>query len=558
MTTNISPFEYYAETFTEKERQVLLPYFTNLDGPVFALTNLPEVVKGALFARYSRSPLSLRRLFLDEFVSNPELGIQLISTALPSDSSQAHIKHAETLYRRIFSDYGDDSVAQLGGAHLACEQASNLLTKVLEWGRLASYLEQSTRYIRYDQRLGSRWRYYVPPEVEASPWLGEYHSVMDVLFNTYSRLATALTDRFTTIYPRGQDSEGVWRATLRAKACDIARGLLPVATMSNVGINASGQSYESMILRMRSLPLAEARNYADLMLLELRKVIPAFMARVDVPDKGIAATAYFANTRKAIESLVSNLDLPLVQNNQEFSVELVSWDSDGEDKVIADALYPSSGCSAVELRQIVNHLSVPEKKRILTTYVGDRRNRRHKPGRAFEGANYHFEVVCDYANFRDLQRHRMLTIDWQRLTPNHGYTTPAIIQDVGAENEWACAISSANELYQHLTESVGPDAAQYVLPFSSRIRFHMRMNAREAMHFIELRTGRGGHTQYRQVCQQMVQLIHDVAGHKAIAEAMVFADMVPDYELARLEGERRAESKRLELGAGCDSSDINR
>ena len=150
---------YAPETFTDTEADRLRPYFTNLDGPVFALTNLPEVVKGALFARYSRSDKSLRRLFLDEFVGDLDLTGDLTVDATVG------LKRAEDLYERVFFEYGDDSVAQLGGVHLACEQASNLLTKILEWGRLMAYLEQSTRYIPYDSRLQGRYRYLRPSQV---------------------------------------------------------------------------------------------------------------------------------------------------------------------------------------------------------------------------------------------------------------------------------------------------------------------------------------------------------------------------------------------------------
>jgi len=143
---------YVPEEFTAAESEVLRRYFTNLDQPVFALVNLPEVVKGALFARYSRSPKSLRRLFLDEFLGDLD-----VSGDVTFDATVG-VDRAESLYEKVFFDYGDDSVAQLGGVHLACEQASNVLTKILEWGRLMSYLEQSTRYIAYDERLGGRRR----------------------------------------------------------------------------------------------------------------------------------------------------------------------------------------------------------------------------------------------------------------------------------------------------------------------------------------------------------------------------------------------------------------
>src|SRR4029077_13506994 len=188
VATIANPMLYAPETFTEAEAATLRPYFTNLDGPVFALTNLPEVVKGALFARYSRSDKSLRRLFLDEFVGDLDLSGDLTVDATVG------LKRAEDLYARVFLEYGDDSVAQLGGVHLACEQASNLLTKVLEWGRLMAYLEQSTRYIPYDSRLGGRYRYHRPPEVLESKLGARYVEQIDELFRTYSELLPTLLD----------------------------------------------------------------------------------------------------------------------------------------------------------------------------------------------------------------------------------------------------------------------------------------------------------------------------------------------------------------------------
>ena len=195
---------YHQEEFTAEEQAVLSRFFTNLDLPVFGLINLPEVVKGALFARYSRSAKSLRRLFLDEFVADPESGIDTMARGLDDDPLVATRK-AEQLYQRVFFDYGDDSVAQLGGAHLACEQASNLLTKVLEWGRLAAYLEQSTRYIRYDARLGDRYRYFVPPEITNSSHADRYLSHMEQVFDTYSTMVARTTAHFEELHPRGED-----------------------------------------------------------------------------------------------------------------------------------------------------------------------------------------------------------------------------------------------------------------------------------------------------------------------------------------------------------------
>ena len=263
------------ETFTAEERAALAPHFTNLDGPVFALVNLPEVVKGALFARYSRSAKSLRRLFLDEFREGAGSG---------APAAAVGTTRADALYERVLSDYGDDSVAQLGGVHLACEGASNLLTKVLEWGRLMAYLEQSTRYVPYTDRPGGRWKYHVPAELDGHALRARYVETLDRAFETYARWIPPLQEHWAARVPReAEQAEGPWRMTVRAKALDSLRGLLPAATRSNVGIFGTAQGYEALLLRMRAHPLREVRDYAELMLAELRKVIPAFLTRAGAP-----------------------------------------------------------------------------------------------------------------------------------------------------------------------------------------------------------------------------------------------------------------------------------
>lgn len=520
-------------------------FFTNLDGPVYAITNLPEVVKGALFARYSRSPKSVRRLFLDEFYNAPEVGIGAIADELGEADPLVSLDRAEGLYERVFSEYGDDSVAQLGGAHLAVEQASNLLTKVLEWGRLGAYLEQSTRYIFYDQKLGDRYRYTVPAEIAASRHNGTYRDLMDWLFDAYSSLIERLVTYYEALYPKQEgDSNFIWKSTIRAKACDDLRGLLPAATQSNVGIFATGQSYEMMLMRMRSHPLAEAREFADLMLTELRKVIPAFMKRVDVPDRGDVWSEYMGNVASRMFDIAADLDAVPEERPE---VTLVEWDPDAELKIAAAALYPYTDLPDDQILDLVREMPETERAGIIRSYVGDRKNRRHKPGRGMERSGYRFDILCDYGIFRDLQRHRMLTIDWQRLGPNHGFVTPPSIRDVEATAVWEEAMQRTADLHGVLADEIGLDAAQYVMPFAYRIRFFFQLNVREAFHLLELRTVPGGHPDYRRVCQTMHDLIRDRARHHLLADAMEYVDH-DDYNLARLEGERRAAAKRAALG----------
>ena len=534
---------YAAEQFTPEEEVVLRRYFTNLDQPVFALVNLPEVVKGALFARYSRSAKSLRRLFLDEFVG--ELDVSGDATI----DATVGLARAEELYDRVFMEYGDDSVAQLGGVHLACEQASNLLTKVLEWGRLMAYLEQSTRYIAYDTRVEGRYRYWRDPEVMASPLGLRYVGELDRMFDTYAQLLPVMQSWFAVAHPKAEgDSDFVHRQAVKAKALDAVRGVLPAAAQSNVGIYGTGQAFEQLLLRMRANPLPEARAYADLMLEELRKVIPSFLKRVDLPDRGGAWSAYLETNRKAMEHIAAELLGDATSTLDEgaagsSAVTLVDWDPDGEDKVVAAMLYPYTHLPETVVLERVRAMSTDEKVAVVRAYCGSRSNRRHKPGRALERVGYRFDVVSDYGAFRDLQRHRMLTIEWQSLTPGHGYVLPASVVDAGGAAAFESAMERSALLYGALQEAIGELQASYAVSLAYRIRYVMHMNARAAMHLIELRTGPQGHPEYRYVAQEMHRQIADVAGHRAIAELMSYADH-GTYDLERLDAERRAESRR--------------
>jgi thymidylate synthase ThyX len=527
---------FVSETFTPEEREILGRHFTNLDGPVFALTNLPEVVKGALFARYSRTPKSLRRLFLDEFAE--EIGPE-------GELTHAGEARAEKLYDRVFVEYGDDSVAQLGAVHLACEQASQLLCKALEWGRLAAYLEQSTRYMRYDDRPGGSWRATVPPEVEGSPLEPRFRAFLDTVFEAYGQMYEPMETYFRQRFPQDpSDSDFVYRSTITAKTCDTLRLLLPAATRSNLGIFATGQSYEQLVMRLAAHPLEEMRAYGELMLTELRKVIPAFLKRVDVEERGVAWTRYWREMREQVEELAAKT-LAGVQAEPAPEVALTDHDPDGELKVVAAALYAASELPDDQLLAIARELTPEQRTEILGATAGERTNRRHKPGRAWERTGYRFDVCCDFGAFRDLQRHRTLTIEWQRLTTASGHETPEEIDDAGLRAGWDRVMTASADMERELLDAGLVDAAQYAVAMAYRIRFVMQMNAREAMHLIELRSQPQGHPTYRRVARSMHRLIAEV--HPAIAQAFTHLS-TDDVELERLAAERRTEAKRQPLG----------
>ncbi len=506
-------------------------FFTNLDGPVFALVGLPEAVKGALFARYSRSRKSLRRLFLDEFYRGEEL----------PGAAEVGARRASELYERVFVEFGDDSVAQLGGAHLAVEQASNVLTKLIERGRLAAYLEQSTRYVPYDDRPGGRFRYYREPEVMASPYGRGYEATLDAAFETYAAALHRMLDHLRRAFPKeAGDPDRAYQQTIRAKACDLLRGLLPAATVSNLGIFASGQAYEAMLLRLRASPLAEARETAGRMQAELEKVIPAFLRRLGQPERGGAWARYLAETRQqfaraAREALAGERPEPRPE------VTLVDFDPEGEEKIVAAALYEASDLPEDQILRRVRQMPVEKRLAVLRAYAGDRRNRRHKPGRALERVAYRFDVLSDYGAFRDLQRHRLLTIEWQELTPRHGYEVPGEVEEAGLGAPFRAAVERCAELWERIRPDL-PLQAQYVVPMACRIRYAMQMNAREAMHVIELRSSPQGHPVYRRIVQEMHRQIADVAGHRAVAEMMRYVES-GEVDLGRLESERRLDRK---------------
>jgi thymidylate synthase ThyX len=297
---------------------------------------------------------------------------------------------------------------------------------------------------------------------------------------------------------------------------------------------------------MRAHPLPEARSYADLMLTELRKVIPSFLKRVDITDRGVAASAYLATTRTAMEDVAERL-LPGADGTGDDAgpaVTLVDFDPDAEVKLVTSMLYPYVHAPEVEIERRVRAMGVEDRLAVVRAYVGERSNRRHRPGRAFERPTYRFDVLADYGAFRDLQRHRMLTVEWQPLSPRHGFTRPEAIDEAGLSDRFDEVMERSAALHDTLLDRF-PAQAAYAVALAYRVRFSLQLNAREAMHLIELRTTPQGHPAYRTVAQQMHTLIAEQAGHHAVAAAMRFADHSPEPTLERLESERRAELRRL-------------
>jgi thymidylate synthase ThyX len=518
------------ESFTDEERERLAPHFTNLDRPVFGLVNLPETVKGALFARYSRYPGTLRRLFLEEFADSvPEV---------PAIEG-AEGERAAQLYERIFIGYGDDSVAQLGGAHLACEWTSNLLTKLLQRPRLAAYLEQSTRYIAYGATLdGFGYRYH--RDARFGP---AYERAMDELFETYARLLEGVTEWTAERFPASPDeSPGAHRRAVRAKALDLVRGLLPAASLSHVGIYASGQTYEQLVLHLLAHPLAEARSYGEMLLEELQKIIPSFVARVPREERGGRWIEFLRARREAADAAAARLGVDVAAEDAAAPSVRLLRASGTEEELLAALLYESAAAGEAETLATVAALTAEERAGLLRGLLGGRENRRHRPGRGLETLRYRFEIVSDYGAFRDLQRHRLLTCQWQALTPSLGADVPHELVAAGLGGDYLRALEVSRAEYERLSKEGLVEEAPYALCLAYRIRYVLELDAREALHLIELRSGREGHPSYRGVAHELRRAIAEV--HPNVAAAMSFVDDSTEERLERLLSEMRNERVR--------------
>jgi thymidylate synthase ThyX len=529
-----NPMRYPAEHFSDEERALLTPHFTNIDRPVFALVNLPETVKGALFARYSRYSGGVRRLYLDEFAAD------MPASGRPFDAEEG--ARAAQLYERVFVGYGDDSIAQVGGAHVACEWVSNILTKLLQRGRLAAYLEQSTRYIPYDKALPEGgYRFY--REDGLGP---EFVDAMDEIFVIYSRSLGKVEEWAAHRWPRGDgEPEAAWRRSIRAKALDLLRGLLPAATLSHVGIYASGQAYEQLILRLMASPLPEARGFGAMILRELQQVMPSFVSRVERPDRGGEWINYLEARRAGTERWVERLGLGRREEADPApAVDLLQVEGSEVD-LLAASLFEAAAIPESEVRAAVEALGDDERGQILAAIVGERDNRRHRPGRGFEALRYRFEIVSDYGAFRDLQRHRMLTVQWQRLGPDLGAGIPEEVREAGLGGEFERALEISQNEYERLAAAGLDELAPYALSLAFRIRYVLDLNAREAMHLVELRSGREGHPTYRAVAQAMHEEI--AAVHPGVAATMKFVDTETEPRLERMMSELRTHRKRAAL-----------
>lgn len=501
---------------------------TDTKGSVYAFSGKASpLMAAASMARLSRRGSDLREIFLDEFSGGD--------------------KDATGLIQRVVTAFGDDSVQQLVGLHLVVEDASNLLTKLLEWGRFAAYLEQSTRYIYYDQKdIQGNFKYYVPTNFDGQT-TARYREVNDQIFSIYSKMVRSLTEyvRQKNPQPKDEKERMAWIGATRAQACDAIRPVLPTSTKSTVGIFGSAQAIDNLIMHLLSENLNEARIAGKNILDQARKVIPAFLERTDKPDRGGAAVAYRANTRSQMEKLVNKYLQP---NSADFSdeVKLVDYWPKDELDLVPHLLFNESDLSTGEITKSVKKLSRQQKEQILKTYMGKRLNRRHRPARALEIGHYLWEITADYGTFRDLQRHRVVdAFEWQKLGISYGYNVPPLVTEAGLEKDFRRCFSLSEDLYGYLNKQGYKDDSQYATLLGHRMRYRFALNARAAFHFIELRSSPQGHPGYRKIAANMHEHISKV--HPTVGKSMKFVNKGEDPALTRLAAEIATQYKLEKL-----------
>ena len=509
---------------TKKGKEELSKYITNTEDNVYAFNdNLSPITIAAAMARLSRRGDDMRITILDEFLGKAG-------------------KDADLL-KRVITAYGDDSVQQLVGQHVVVESASNLLTKKLEWGRLASYLEQSTRYIYFDQKdSDDKYKYYTPEYFDKKT-KKEYEESLNKIFDIYSKLVRKLTDYVRTESKTPKIEQDVaWQGATRAQACDAIRPVLPVAVKSTVGIFASGQALESLIMHLLSDELPEAKETGQKLLDESRKVMETFLERADKPDRGGAWQAYKAETFSSVANLADKYLKNSHSPEPEEPVNLTAVWPKNELDIISNILYEHSQKSLNEIKNEVEEWTYDKKTEVFETFIGKRLNRRQRPGRALEQIHYSFDLICDYGIFRDLQRHRMVDdLNWQQLTPRFGYSIPELVEKAGLTDEYEECFDISLKLYSVLQEAGYHLEAQYAVLLGHKMRWKLTLNARQAFQMIELRTAPQGHPGYRLLAQQIYDKIAEV--HPLTSRAMKFVNQDEDPELGRLSAERYTQFK---------------
>ena len=574
---------YTPEKFTEEEIYYLKPFFSNVDEPIFVISNLPEEVAGALSAKYSRATESMRRIFLKEYVDpiiHPEdqKNWQELTSEEKKESLEikddfekyideinkfggiekiVNVQRGRKFFDKWLVEFGDDSIAELGGVHLCIEGLSVVATKEIEDQRIGySPIEKSTRYVSFADKLpDGNFRYIVPGEIKDTPLEEPYRESMDLLFSTYANLIEPYVDYIKDIYPKGEDETDVsFEKSRRAKTFDDIRDLLPFSTITNLGLYGNGRSYEYLINKLMKHPLGEMRYWGYKIASEINKVTPSFIRRVST-SSGIQIQDYKRNIRELHSEISKEMFGEQKDHEKVIGARLVDYTHDGEKSVLAAFVFSGDNAPAYEdVLAAVNKLSDADRKRYFDKILAIRNMGNSSPKReevrfrkiprSFENSNYTFELWARGGDYRDLHRHRMLIQERQGFTTKWGYDLEDEVVNSKFFDNVKLALESVKPIYENIYKT-NPAVAQYLVPFAYVQHWYMNLTAREMYYIAELRTGPQGRPHYRKITQEMAKQVIEVHPN-------LFAGMMTDwndYSLARRESEKRIERKKKEFGA---------
>ncbi len=573
------------EKFTKEEAYFISPFFTNLDKNVFAAKYLPSEILGALASRYSRSTKGVRRLFYDEYIKpilEPKLdpaSHRRADASRGGGATKKEIKEAEVMkaeltsfvdylhshggweavvnsrrardfFARWLAAYGDDSIAQMAGAHLFLENVSQIATKTLEDFRIGfAPLEKSTRYVAFNTKMGGNWQCFIDPDLAKSVYGAEYKRLMNMLFLRYSESLEPLSKILRKKFVQEKDqTDRAYRETINAKAFDVLRAYLPAGTLTNVGFFGVGQAFEYVITKCLASPLWEIRELGRAAQKELMQVIPSMVNRPTTP-RGKIYQKFVSKTEKALEQMankylekvskVSQLRQGFDGQANAGDVELCEWDDDAENRIVASLLYKYAKGSYQGIKDQVSRLSASQKLLIIKKAVENRQVRQHRLVRAFENTYYKFDIVANFGAYRDLHRHRMLTQERQRFTTELGFDVPPDLAAAKLEKPYIDAAEKVNRFYKKIFKKF-PNQAQYVVMMGNKIRWYQWENLRELAWEAELRTGPQGHPDYRRIEHLKVEAVKNV--HPSLVAVLKFVDF-GSYDLARRESEKKIDKK---------------
>ncbi|NGX56707.1 MAG: Thymidylate synthase ThyX [Candidatus Anoxychlamydiales bacterium] len=537
------------EEFSNDEIKLLEKYVTNINKNIFVLKNLPEVIKGALFSRYSRSSLGLRALLLKEFILNQDTSFSDI-TKNENDSSEQQmraIQKAQSFYDRILDGFGDDSIGELGGAHLAIENVSMIAAKAIEDFRIGgSPLEKSTRYIYFDQKVNGEYKFYKEPILMTSAYRELYLNTCNMLFDTYNKLIPILTEKIAATFPQKNDiSKVAYNAALRAKVLDCLRGLLPSSALTNLGLFGNGRFFETMIKKLHCHNLSELQDIASKSYVELSKIIPSFVRRSEITSKyQVAFCDFFEKMKEDIQNASDNHTKDLLKKENQ-KVRLINFDKEAVNKVTSALLFENSLGPLEDIQKLTKNLSKEDIDKILDTAAIHRTNRREKSPRALENAYFTFEIVADFGIYRDLQRHRMLTQERQQLNCNLGYYIPKEILNTEMEKDYRKAMDVGKNVFDQISKEL-PEEAQYIVPMAYNLRWYFTINLRALQWLCELRSQAQGHPNYRFVAQEMANLV--IKEFPEFERFFKFVDF-EGHDLGRINQEvKRVEKEKSRVG----------